>query len=181
MRKERFNSQNCQTIPNQIYVTAYLLGKRRCRTRTALIYSGLFKWQQNYISQVYCSYYLFVFHFKMSTWLESEFSAGETLKKWGVQSQGVCHSFVSSPRKKASIVVSSNFMIQSQSLSQKSSDIEKGFSQLQLFVPSLLLPKQRTSSLTKRRQKTKQSHTNYAKHAMHVTISATRATCLKSW
>ena len=108
MRKEKFNSQKCQTIPNQICVTAYLLGKRRCRTRTALIYSGLFKWQQNYISQVYCSYYLFVFHFKMSTWLESEFSAGETLKKWGVQSQGVCHSFVPSPRKKASIVVSSN-------------------------------------------------------------------------
>ena len=82
-------------------------GKTRYHTRTALIYAGLFKLQQYkmIISRLYRIFHLFVFHFKISVWLESEFSGGETLKKWGVQSLSVCALFVCSPHKKASIVV----------------------------------------------------------------------------
>ena len=123
-KKERFNSEKCQTIPNQICVTAYLLSKRRCHTRTALIYSGLFKWQQNNSILSHFPFVCFSFQtvnvaWKWVLWWWD-------IEKVKVQSQGVCALFVSSPlhKKEASIVVSSNFYDTKSKLSQKSSDME---------------------------------------------------------
>ena len=62
--------------------------------------------------------HLFVFNFKISMWLESVFSGGGTLNKWGVQSRhGVCDLFVFSRHKKAIVVCLNLQSIQSRNVS----------------------------------------------------------------